>query len=273
MSVQTFSEYRAAGNQHNPQERLDQLLRSVQKHGYNVPNMEGYEQFGTRFATDFLRENTPLKLLFIKGRDTDANDFRLFALNDYKSKYANTRQYNKETKKYELFDTRTQTFFDRENALEYIESKNSEAAKVHYQKIYGTETPEKDIKYLQALVNLDKKGIFQQGDYKDIQNYKNVFNRANLQIIEGTEITVEQKKEQEEYTKKLQNLNKLKIGTSFEKKENAQLEYNINQAVKNQEDQPINMKDLSVITPYVETRRKQLEIDKHFNTSPSGVTY
>jgi len=270
--MQTFSEYRAAGNQHNPQERLEQLLRSVQKHGYNVPNMEGYEQFGTRFATDLLRQNTPLKLLFIKGRDTDANDFRLFALNDYKSKYAKTRQYNKKTNKYELFDTRTQTFFDKNNALEYIESKNSEAAKVHYQKIYGTETPEKDIKYLQKLVKLDKKGIFQQGDYLDIQNYINTFNRANLQIIEGTDITVGQQKEQEKYIKKLEKLNKLKIGTSFEKQENAQLEYKINEAVKNQEEQPVNLKDLSVITPYVESRREQLKIDEKFNTS-GGVTY
>ena len=271
--MQTFSEYRAAGNQHNPQERLEQLLRSVQKHGYNVPNMEGYEQFGTRFATDFLRENTPAKLLFIKGRDTNANDFRLFALNDYKSKYAKTRKYNTKTKKYELFDTRTGTFFDRDNAFEYINSKNQEAAKVHYQRIYGTETPEKDIKYLQELVKLDKKGIFEQGDYKDISNYTNVFNRANLQIIEGTNITVGDKKKQEEYNKKLQKLNELKIGTSFEKAENAQLEYKIDQAVTNQENQPINIKDLSVTSPYVDLHREQLKIDEKFNTSPSGVVY
>ena len=257
----------------NPKLRLEQLLKSVQIHGYNVPNMEGYEQFGTRFATNFLRQNTPAKLLFIKGRDTNAKDFRLFALNDYKKSYANTRKYDPKTKKYKLFDTRTGTFFDRDNAFEYINSKNQEAAKAHYQKIYGTETPEKDIKYLQKLIKLDEKGIFEQGDYKDIQSYKNVFNRANLQIIEGEGITVGDKKKQEAYNKKVENLNKLKIGTSFEKAENAQLEYKINQSVTNQENQPINIKDLSVTSSYVDMHRDQLKIDKEFNTSPSGVVY
>lgn len=257
----------------NPKLRLDQLLKSVQIHGYNVPNIEGYEQFGTKFGTKYLRDLTPLKLLKIKGRDTNAKDFRLFALNDYKKSYANTRKYNTKTKKYELFDTRTGTFFNRDNAFEYIESKNQEAAKAHYQKIYGTETPEKDIKYLQGLVNLDKKGLFEKGDYKDIQNYKDVFNRANLQIIEGTNITVGDKKKQEDYNKKVEKLNKLKIGTSFEKEENAQLQYKIDQSVKNQENQPINLKDVSATSGYVDMRRKQLEIDKQFNTSGSGVVY
>ena len=250
----------------NPKLRLEQLIKSVQVHGYNVPNMEGYEQFGTRFATDFIRDG----LTFTRHKK--AKDFRLFALNDYKKSYAHTRKYNPKTKKYELFDTRTGTYFDRDNAFEYINSKNQEAAKAHYKKIFGTETPEKDIQYLKGLIKLNEKGIFQQGDYKDIQNYKNVFNRGNLQIIEGTDITVQEKKDQEAYNKKVENLNKLKIGTSFEKAENAQLEYKIEQSVKNQENQPINIKDLSVITPYVETRRNQLKIDEKFNTS-GGVTY
>lgn len=267
----SFSEYRAAGNQHDPKVRLEQLERSVQKYGYNVPNMDGYEQFGTRFGTDFIRDNLSI-IPKLKGRHTDAKDFRLFALMDYKGKYANTRKFNPETKKYELFDTRTQTFFNKDDAVEYINTKNSEAAKVHYQNIYGTETPEKDIKYLQELIKLDKKGIFEQGDYKDIQNYKNVFNRGNLQIIEGTDITVQEKKDQEVLNKKLEKLDQLKIDTSFQRQEDAQLEYKINQAVTNNENQPINVKDLSVISPYVETRRKQLEIDKQFNTS-GGVTY
>ena len=251
----------------NPKLRLEQLLKAVQQHGYNVPNMEGYEQFGTRFATDFLRDS--LKFT----RQKNAKDFRLFALNDYKKSYANTRKYNPKTKKYELYDTRTGTFFDRDNAFEYINSKNQEAAKVHYQKIYGTETPEKDIKYLQELLKLDKKGIFEQGDYKDIQSYKNVFNRANLQIIEGEGITVGDKKKQQNYNKKVEKVNELKIGTSFEKAENAQLEYKIDQAVTNQENQPINIKDLSVTSPYVDLHREQLKIDERFNTSPSGVVY
>ena len=268
----SFSEYRAAGNTNDPKLRLEQLEKSVQKYGYNVPNIDGYEQFGTRFGTDFIRDNLSI-FPKLKGRHTKAKDFRLFALRDYKSKYANTRKFNRETKKYELFDTRTKTFFDKENALEYIDTKNSEAAKVHYQNIYGTETPEKDIKYLKELVKLDKKGIFEQGDYKDIQNYKDVFNRANLQIIEGEGITVGDKKKQKAYNKKVEKVNELKIGTSYKKKENAELEYKINQAVTNKEEEPINLKDVSATSGYVDMRRKQLEIDKRFNTSGSGVVY
>ena len=53
----SFSEYRAAGNTNDPKLRLEQLEKSVQKYGYNVPNIDGYEQFGTRFGTDFIRDN------------------------------------------------------------------------------------------------------------------------------------------------------------------------------------------------------------------------
>ena len=59
----------------------------------------------------------------------------------------------------------------------------------------------------------------------------------------------------------------------YEKKENAELEYKINQAVTNKESEPINLKDVSVTSGYVDMRRKQLEIDKRFNTSGSGVVY
>ena len=64
-----------------------------------------------------------------------------------------------------------------------------------------------------------------------------------------------------------------KKGTSYEKKENAELEYKINQAVTNKEEEPINLKDVSATSGYVDMRRKQLEIDKRFNTSGSGVVY
>ena len=73
--------------------------------------------------------------------------------------------------------------------------------------------------------------------------------------------------------KKEQLLINQKEGTSFIQKDNAQLEYKINQAVTNKEEEPINLKDVSATSGYVDMRRKQLEIDKQFNTSGSGVTY
>ena len=127
----------------NPKLRLEQLLKAVQHMVMLYQTWRAMSSSALRFATELFRDT----LTFT--RQKNAKDFRLFALNDYKKSYANTRKYNTKTKKYELFDTRTGTFFDRDNAFEYIESKNQEAAKAHYQKLYGTETPEKDIKYLQ----------------------------------------------------------------------------------------------------------------------------
>ena len=62
------------------------------------------------------------------------------------------------------------------------------------------------------------------------------------------------------------------LGFDFVFKDNAELEYKINQSVKNQEEQPINIKDVNATSGYVDMRRKQLEIDKQFNTA-DGVVY
>ena len=120
----------------NPKLRLEQLLKKVQVHGYNVPNMEGYEQFGTKFGTELLRDAITFT------RQKNAKDFRLFALNDYKKSYANTRKYNTKTKKYQLFDTRTGTFFDRDNAFEYI---NSKYGKGLFQGVMSNEVPKEAV--------------------------------------------------------------------------------------------------------------------------------
>ena len=66
---------------------------------------------------------------------------------------------------------------------------------------------------------------------------------------------------------------KLNFFDSFFKKDNAQLEYKINQSVKNKEDQPINLKDVNATSGYVDMKKEQLKIDKQFNTSESGVVY
>ena len=67
----------------NPKLRLEQLLNTRKIHGYNVPNMEGYEQFGSKFGSYQLKQ--------IVGNPYQAKDFRTFRLNDYKSTYANPR--------------------------------------------------------------------------------------------------------------------------------------------------------------------------------------
>ena len=244
----------------NPKLRLEQLLNTRKIHGYNVPNMEGYEQFGSKFGSYQLKQ--------IVGNPYQAKDFRTFRLNDYKSTYANTRKYNPKTKKYELFDTRTGEYFNREKAYDYINLKNDEAARAHYLKIYGTETPQKDIEYLSKLIKVEN------ASKKDFLTINKMFaEKYGSKMLEGEGITVAEKKDQLRINKLNQELAKKKEGTSFEKAENAQLEYKIDQAVTNQENQPINIKDLSVTSPYVDLQREQLKIDERFNTSPSGVVY
>ena len=132
--------------------------------------------------------------------------------------------------------------------------------------VFGTKTPEKDLQYLKAARDLERtknrKGLL-------IYNIRDLGSKK----ITGTNESVFSQEFNQEIQKKTNELLIKKEGTSFIQKDDAQLEYKINQAVTNQENQPINIKDLSVNTPYVETRRKQLEIDKRFNTSGSGVVY
>ena len=141
-------------------------------------------------------------------------------------------------------------------------------AKVYYQEIYGTETPQKDIEYLQKLVNVQNAS---KRDYLTIN--KMYAEKYGSKMLEGEDISVADKKDQLRINRLNRELEEKKKGTSFEKAENAQLEYKINQSVTNQEDQPVNLKDVSATSGYVDMRRKQLEIDKKFNTSGSGVVY
>lgn len=263
MTTGTYpSDYTSSEKSVANKNKLNKLLELRKIHGYNVPNLDGYEQFGSKTGSDALK-------LFIKP--TEAKDFRLLRLNDYKSTYANTRKYNKETKKYDLFDTRTNKVFSKKDAYDYINLKNSEAAKFHYKTIYGTETPQKDIEYLQQFFKVEKESK------KDFLTINKAFaEKYGSKTLEGEGITVADKKEQLRIIKLNEALQDKKKGTSFEKTENAQLEYKINQAVKNKDDQPLNLKDVRGVTIENSTLpshvKEQLMIDKKFNTY-DGVTY
>ena len=253
------SDYTYSEKSVNNRNKLNKLLELKKIHGFNVPNLEGYEQFGSKIGSDALK-------LFINPNE--AKDFRTLRLNDYKAKYTTSRKYNKETKKYELFDTRTNKLFNRKDAYDYINLKNSEAAKAHYKTIYGTETPQKDIEYLQKVFKVEKESK------KEFLTINKAFaEKYGSKTLEGSDLTVADKKNQLRIIKLNEALQDKKKGTSFEKAENAQLEYKINQSVKNKENQPINLKDVSATSGYLDMRKEQLKIDKKFNTSPGGVVY
>ena len=246
----SFSEYRASGGRFDPKTEYERLYQLKLQHGFTVPVMEGYEQYGLKY-TD-------------KRGTLNINNPAFNGVKDYKSKFVTTKTYVK-GKGYVGFDSRTGKVFDAKTAKEYIAEKNDIAAKAYYQKVYGTETPVADMNYLNKLIRNTNR-INQTVNPLKITRDKTP--------IEGEEGATVFSKADQKRTNKLNNeIAEAKKGTSYEKKENAELEYKINQAVINKEEDPINLKDVGATSGYVDMRRKQLEIDKRFNTSGSGVVY
>ena len=196
----------------------------------------------------------------------EGEGFKTYTEGSYKQEFANTKKYNPETKKFELFDTRTDKFYDVKEAGTFIKDQNKQADQAYFFEVFGTKTPEKDLQYLKSARDLERlknrKGLL-------IYNIRDLASKK----ITGSEDSVYSKEFANKIKKKEQLLINQKEGTSFIQKDNAQLEYKINQAVTNKEEEPINLKDVSATSGYVDMRRKQLEIDKQFNTSGSGVTY
>jgi len=246
----SFSEYRASGGRFDPKTEYERLYQLKLKHGFTVPVMEGYEQYGLKY-TD-------------KRGTLNINNPAFNGVKDYKSKFVTTKTYVK-GKGYVGFDSRTGKVFDTKLAKEYIAEKNETAAKAYYQKVYGTETPVEDMNYLNKLI---------RNTNRMNQTVNPLKITRDMTPIEGEEgETVFSKANQKRINTLNNEIAEAKKGTSYEKKENAELEYKINQAVTNKEEEPINLKDVSATSGYVDMRRKQLEIDKRFNTSESGVVY
>ena len=245
----SFSEYRASGGRFDPKTEYERLYQLKQQHGFTVPVMEGYEQYGLKY-TD-------------KRGTLNINNTAFNGVKDYRSKFVTTKK--RVGGKFKWFDSRTGKVFDVKSAKEYIAEKNDIAAKAYYLKVYGTETPVKDMNYLNKLI---------RNTNRLNQTVNPLKITRDMTPIEGEEgATVFSQANQKRINTLNNEIAEAKKGTSYEKKENAELEYKINQAVTNKESEPINLKDVSATSGYVDTRRKQLEIDKQFNTSGSGVVY
>ena len=245
----SFSEYRASGGRFDPKTEYERLYQLKLQHGFVVPVMEGYEQYGLKY-TD-------------KRGTLNINNLAFNGVKDYKSKFVTSKK--RVDGKFRWFDSRTNKLFDAKVAKEYIAEKNDIAAKAYYQKVYGTETPVEDMNYLNKLI---------RNTNRLNQTVNPLKITRDMTPIEGKEgATVFSEANQKRINTLNNEIAEAKKGTSYEKKENAELEYKINQAVTNKEDEPINLKDVGATSGYVDMRRKQLEIDKQFNTSGSGVVY
>ena len=245
----SFSEYRASGGRFDPKTEYERLYQLKLKHGFVVPVMEGYEQYGLKY-TD-------------KRGTLNINNPAFNGVKDYRSKFVTSKK--RVGGKFKWFDSRTGKVFDVKAAKEYIAEKNDIAAKAYYQRVYGTETPVEDMNYLNKLI---------RNTNRLNQTVNPLKITRDMTPIEGEEgATVFSKADQKRINTLNNEIAEAKKGTSYEKQENAQLEYKINQAVTNKEEDPINLKDVGATSGYVDMRRKQLEIDKRFNTSGSGVVY
>ena len=245
----SFSEYRASGGRFDPKTEYERLYQLKLQHGFTVPVMEGYEQYGLKY-TD-------------KRGTLNINNPAFNGVKDYKSKFVTSKK--RVDGKFKWFDSRTGKVFDAKAAKEYIAEKNDIAAKAYYQKVYGTETPVEDMNYLNKLI---------RNTNRLNQSVNPLKITRDMTPIEGKEgATVFSEANQKRINTLNNEIAEAKKGTSYEKKENAELEYKINQAVTNKEEDPINLKDLNATSGYVDMRRKQLEIDKRFNTSGGGVVY
>ena len=245
----SFSEYRASGGRFDPKTEYERLYQLKLQHGFTVPVMEGYEQYGLKY-TD-------------KRGTLNINNTAFNGVKDYRSKFVTSKK--RVGGKFKWFDSRTGKVFDAKAAKEYITEKNDVAAKAYYQKVYGTETPVADMNYLNKLI---------RNTNRLNQTVNPLKITRDMTPIEGKEgATVFSEANQKRINTLNNEIAEAKKGTSYEKKENAELEYKINQAVTNKEEEPINLKDVGATSGYVDMRRKQLEIDKQFNTSGSGVVY
>lgn len=245
----SFSEYRASGGRFDPKTEYERLYQLKLQHGFTIPVMEGFEQYGLKY-TD-------------KRGTLNINNPAFNGVKDYRSKFVTSKK--RVDGKFKWFDSRTGKVFDAKAAKEYIAEKNDVAAKAYYQKVYGTETPVEDMNYLNKLIrNTNRLN-------QTVNPLKITRDMTPIQGKEGA--TVFSEANQKRINTLNNEITEAKKGTSYEKKENAELEYKINQAVTNKEEDPINLKDISATSGYVDMRRKQLEIDKQFNTSGSGVVY
>ena len=245
----SFSEYRASGGRFDPKTEYERLYQLKLQHGFTVPVMEGFEQYGLKY-TD-------------KRGTLNINNAAFNGVKDYRSKFVTSKK--RVGGKFKWFDSRTGKVFDAKAAKEYITEKNDVAAKAYYQKVYGTETPVADMNYLNKLI---------RNTNRLNQTVNPLKITRDMTPIEGKEgATVFSEANQKRINTLNNEIAEAKKGTSYEKKENAELEYKINQAVTNKEEEPINLKDISATSGYIDMRRKQLEIDKQFNTSGSGVVY
>ena len=127
----------------------------------------------------------------------------------YKLDYVNTVKFNPKSGQFEPYDKRTKSFYNEAEANKYIADNVRKSRKKYFLKGVGTETPQKDLKYLYAKNKLE-----------NLKNSKNTsvwkIRNSLSNKIEGGGTVYEQ-----EWLQDIKNaeakLLKLRAGTKYER--------------------------------------------------------
>tara|TARA_R100000152_G_C6678040_1_gene112616 strand:+ start:39 stop:713 length:675 start_codon:yes stop_codon:yes gene_type:complete len=140
----------------------------------------------------------------------------------YKKEFVKTKQYNDKTKKYELWDDRTGSFYNEKETKKYITSEADKRVKKYYLDNYGTETPQQDLKYLQQGIKFQKYANRKNLSIGDVDSWVHGTRYLASRKITGTDQKVFDAKFDKQVAKREDKLDKLRINTSYGKKEREQ---------------------------------------------------
>ena len=207
----------------------------------------------------------------LKGvRRVNINDYRNYEKEFVKTKVDKTGRYK--------FDTRTNKKYNRNDVKDYIFKQfdvGGEDAKTYNEKFNATKM------YLRKRIQYENHLKYKSGDVKNLGLGIRTYDERLARDTTDNKLTVDGKTVfGAVFDKKLKKLEKemndYYAKSNYFKQDMSALDVKIEQQIenstKNKEEQPINLKDVSATSGYVDMRRKQLEIDKQFNTA-DGVTY
>ena len=137
----------------------------------------------------------------------------------YRKRHVQTKKYNDKTKKYEFWDERTGDFYDAKETKKHIFSENEKQLKKYYLDTFGTETPQEDLKYLQQGINLQKYKNRKNLSIDRSSSWIHGIRHLGSRKITGSDQKVLDAQHDKEIAKREEKLDKLRINTSYGKKD------------------------------------------------------
>jgi len=143
-------------------------------------------------------------------------------MRSYKKEFVKTKQFNDKTKKYELWDDRTGSFYNEKETKKYVTSEEDKRVKKWYLDNYGTETPQQDLKFLQKGIKFQKYEGRKNLSIGNVDSWVHGTRSLGSRRITGTDQKVFDAKHDKEVAKREEKLDKLRINTSYGKREREQ---------------------------------------------------